>query len=331
MALRLADRWLWDFWFARDGDDVHVFYLQAPRSLGDAELRHRNATIGHALSRDLRTWEVLPDALGPGRPGEFDDLATWTGSVMRHDGRWHLFYTGISHAEDGAVQRVGLATSHDLGTWTRHGVVLEADPRFYETRARGAPEEHWRDPWVVWDEPSARFHMLVTARVPDGPEDARGVIGHATSRDLGEWQAEPPLSSPGEFRQLEVPQLVRLGGRWRILFCATQVDHSALRLGRRDVVRACGTHYLSSESKFGHYALERDDFLVGDEEGRYYAGRLLEHQGEWLFFAWRMRDEHGGFGGELSDPMPVRVGADGSISVDVLTSPSPRTSSPGTP
>ena len=85
--LRLADHWLWDFWFARDGEEVHIFYLQAPRSLGDPDLRHRNATIGHAVSRDGRDWSVLPDALGPGPEGTFDDLATWTGSVVRHDGR----------------------------------------------------------------------------------------------------------------------------------------------------------------------------------------------------------------------------------------------------
>lgn len=97
--LSYADRWVWDFWFARDGDEYHVFYLQAPKALGDPEARHRNATIGHALSRDLRTWAPLPDALGPGPPGTWDDLATWTGSVIGHDGRWWMCYTGISTRE----------------------------------------------------------------------------------------------------------------------------------------------------------------------------------------------------------------------------------------
>src|SRR5690606_19339933 len=46
MPLALPDRWVWDFWFAHDGDDVHVFYLQAPRALGDPDRRHHNATIG---------------------------------------------------------------------------------------------------------------------------------------------------------------------------------------------------------------------------------------------------------------------------------------------
>jgi beta-fructofuranosidase len=317
MPLRLPDHWLWDFWFAQHGDAVHVFYLQARRALGDPAARHHHATIGHAVSRDLRTWRVLPDALGPGPSGAFDDLATWTGSMLRHDELWHLFYTGVSRAERGAVQRVGLATSDDLVTWNRHGLVSEADAAWYAKLGPGSPVEEWRDPWVEWDEGTERFHMLVTASANHGPADGRGVIGHAWSHDLRSWEAGPPLSQPGEFRQLEVPQLVHLGGAWRILFSATQHDHCAERLRRAGVVAECGTHYLTSEAKFGQYALDGDSFLVGDPRGRHYAGRLLWHNGAWVFFAWLLHDERGGFVGELSDPMPVGVGTDGSLSVRV--------------
>ena len=98
MSLRYDDRWVWDFWVAIDGPDVHLFHLQALRALGDPELRHRHATVGHAVSRDLRTW---------------------TGSVMRHGRRWHMLYRGFSRAEGGAVQRIGRATSDDLVHWER--------------------------------------------------------------------------------------------------------------------------------------------------------------------------------------------------------------------
>jgi beta-fructofuranosidase len=148
MTLRLPDHWIWDFWFAEDGDDVHVFFLHAPHDIGHQELRHGHARIGHAVSRDLRTWAVLPTALIPGPPGSFDDLATWTGSTIAVDGRWYMFYTGISTREAGAVQRIGLATSDDLLRWEKQGMVLEADPRWYERRGPGAPDEAWRDPWV---------------------------------------------------------------------------------------------------------------------------------------------------------------------------------------
>jgi beta-fructofuranosidase len=214
MSLALPDHWLWDFWFAQDGPDVHAFFLHAPRALGDPELRHHNARIGHAVSRDLHEWRLLPEALATGPPGAFDDLATWTGSVIRHDGRWHLFYTGLSSRDGGATQRIGVATSLDLMEWDRHGgqAVSEADPRWYEQPGPDT-DAAWLDPWVFWDEDSRRFHMLVSARVNHGPSDGRGVIGHAWSPDLRSWRAGPPLSEPGEFHQLEVPQLVRLRGR----------------------------------------------------------------------------------------------------------------------
>ena len=279
MPLRLPDHWLWDFWFAVDGDDVHVFYLQAPRALGDAELRHHNATIGHAVSRDLRHWEVLPDALGAGAPGAFDDLATWTGSIVRRDGRWHLFYSGIARAEAGAVQRIGHATSGDLLSWERDALLLEADPRWYD-------REHWRDPWVAWDPERERWDMLVCATL-----GGRGILAHAHSPDLQTWTTGPPLSPPTGHVQLEVPQLVQHNGGWWVLFS--------------DVFAGSGVHYLSAPERLGPYTAESRDLLPRSRPRHHYAGRLLEHGGESLLFAWLMDDEEGTFVGELSDPMPL--------------------------
>ncbi len=31
MALELADRWVWDFWIAKDGPTYHIFFLQATK------------------------------------------------------------------------------------------------------------------------------------------------------------------------------------------------------------------------------------------------------------------------------------------------------------
>jgi beta-fructofuranosidase len=141
------------------------------------------------------------------------------------------------------------------------------------------------------------------------------VIGHVRSGDLRSWEVGPPLSEPGEFGQLEVPQLVHVGGAWRVLFSAGARDHSATRLARPGTVPEGGTHYLVSSNKLGPYALDRDDFLLGDPRGRYYAGRLLRRCDDWLMFAWWNLEEGGRFIGELSDPMPLVVDADGSLSV----------------
>jgi beta-fructofuranosidase len=308
MALRFDDRWMWDFWFARDGEDVHLFYLFAPKSLGDPELRHQNARIGHAVSRDLVSWTDLGPALPDAPPGATDDRASWTGCVVRDpDGRWRMFYTGISEAEDGTVQRVISATSPDLMTWERTRLRVPADPRWYEPR-------DWRDPWVLWDPDAAIWRMYVCARVDRGPEDGRGVIGQLTSADLETWTAGPPVSVPGDFWQLEVPQVVPCGSRVAMLFCSGEEDHSASRLSR-GVAREYGTHVLYADGLDGPFLIEHDMFLSGDNGPSMYAGRAIEHEGRWWFLAWDRLDAAGGFVGALSDPFPLDV-VDDALVVD---------------
>ena len=52
---------------------------------------------GHAVSEDLRSWVRVGDVVAASEPPAFDDLATWTSSVVRdRDGRWWLFYAGVT-------------------------------------------------------------------------------------------------------------------------------------------------------------------------------------------------------------------------------------------
>lgn len=315
MVLRLPDHWLWDFWLARADDHVHLFFLQAPRTLGDPELRHSHARIGHAVSRDLRSWERCPDALGAGSPGSFDDRATWTGSVLPVGGRWLMAYTGICNTDDGTVQRVGFAESSDLTEWARCGPVVEADGRWYEKRGPDIEHETWRDPWLF--EHEGRIHMFITARANSGSEDGRGVIAQAWTDDLVTWEVGPPLEAPREFKFYEVPQLAYIGERWRLFFSAQAHEHSRERLARPGVTAEAGTHVLSSTSTFGPFELDGDAFLVGDREMRHYAGRCIEHDDRWWFLAWLALADDGEFDGALSDPLPLSVRPNGRLAVEM--------------
>ncbi len=320
MTLRLPDKWVWDFWLVRDGADYHAFYLQAHRSLGDPELRHMNAAVGHAASKDLRHWRVLPDALSAGPPGAWDDRAVWTGCVIRSRGRWHMFYTGVSVEGDAVVQRVGSATSEDLIRWRRHpkNPLIEADPRYYGQRDEGAVgcERMWRDPWVFRHPRTGEYHALFTARAIEGPPDGRGVIGHARSRDLVRWETLPPLTEPGHFYALEVPQLVRVGAHHYLLFSTWAEAHSAARREETRLEPVGGTHYLVADGPLGPFRFSTHDFLVGDPLGSLYSGKLVEGpDGRLRFLAWRNFDPEGAFVGELADPLPVAVDDAGNLSV----------------
>lgn len=320
MPLRFDDKWVWDFWFAQDGSDTHIFYLQADRALQDEHLRHWNVSIGHAVSRDLKTWQVLPDALRPSVADDvWDNKTTWTGSVIRHDNRWYLFYTGSKREEDGLIQRIGVATSPDLTTWHKHpnNPVLAADPTWYELLDRSQwHDQAWRDPYVVQAEDGV-FHAFITARANIGPGDERGVIAHATSPDLINWTQHPPVTLPGEFGHMEVPQVLYIQGRFYLVFCCPYDNASQARQARTADAPQSGTFYLMADTLTGPYTWATEGVLHADAFSSLYSGKLIQGPDDrWYFMAFNNYTPQGDFIGTLADPIPVTIAADGRITLD---------------
>ena len=301
MALRLPDRWVWDSWIADTGREFHLFYLQAPRSLEDQAERHWHATVGHAVSADLHDWTVLqPDALGPGPKGSWEDMATWTGSVIEHEGTWYWLYTGGRAVLGGVDQRIGLATSTDLSTWDKHPAnpVLEMDPRWYELVEYDA----WRDPWIARDPDGDGFHALITARAKHGPADARGVIGHAWSADLISWEVRPPLTEPGVFGHLEVPQVEVVEGRPVLLFSVAADRIPATSVPAPDGGRSNTSFVAFGESLLGPWDIAGAQPITVPD---LYAARLVrDRAGEWQLIGFRDGSGRGQFAGEIIDPVP---------------------------
>ena len=66
--LRLPEAWVWDFWLVDDGERYHLFFLYASRALHDPDARHHRASVGHAISDDLTTWDQGARCPRPIRP-----------------------------------------------------------------------------------------------------------------------------------------------------------------------------------------------------------------------------------------------------------------------
>ena len=303
--LRLVDHWVWDFWLVDDGSQFHMFFLKAPRDLGDPDRRHWKVRIGHATSTDLTEWMERRDALAPSVKPAFDDMGTWTGCVVQHDdGTWFMFYTGAGSREGGLKQRIGIATSVDLDTWAKHpsSPVLESDQRWYEQLPNVQwHDEAWRDPWVVRDPDGDGWHMLITARACGGQGDERGVIGHAFSHDLVRWDVGSPLSQPGSgFGHMEVPQVETVNGQPVLLFScpSSYLSEERRRRGERGGIWA-----VAADSLLGPYDVAQAT-LVADES--LYSGRLIrDRNGQWMMLAFRNFDADSRFIGEICDPYPV--------------------------
>lgn len=306
MALRLPESWVWDCWFAFDGEFHHAFYLRASRGLYDPERRHHHTYVGHSRSRDLIAWETLPDALAPSEPGAADDWTTWTGSVVRDEaGLWHMFYTGRTRADGGHIQRVVHATSADLIVWDKNPhVVIEADATWYEVLEDGVwTDVTWRDPWV-FPGSDGRWWMYITARHDHGDSSGRGAVGLATSADLLHWQVQPPLTANDcGFAQMEVLQSEVVDGVPVLMWCVgfnELCEEFQAKFGAGGVFSAVGASTegpfdIRQASRFPHDSL--------------YAARLVQHDGQWFLMGFR-NYENGLFIGELCDPIAVTATAD---------------------
>lgn len=323
MVFLPVNHYLWDFWLVSPqqlGDErapYHLYYLQAPRTLSDPEMRHAVATVGHAISYDLRQWEECGTVLEAGMPGSWDDRAIWTGSIIMRDSLAYLFYTGTSLAERGLVQRIGLATSTDLAHWKKHpdNPLVEVDTRWYEPQSTEyLHSQAWRDPDVVYSSDENVYYMFLSARVNTGPHDGRGVIGLARSTDLFSWEVLPPVSEAGIFTEMEVPQVVLLNGLYYLLFCTAK---HAVQPAPATATNWYGTHYLVADKLTGPYRLLTNEPLVADKAGTYYAGKLVRDSADlYHFMAWRRWYEGSNFCGGLSDIAAVRILPDGRLQVD---------------
>lgn len=315
MVIALADKWIWDSWYVRDGDTWHGFFLQADKALGDPELRHWNVSQGHATSSDLRSWTHHGTCFAPAAAPAWDDLTTWTGSVVRgDDDRWHLFYTGTTRAEDGMKQRIGHATSPDLHAWTRvgDGLVLDLGDGYEEYTPGHWHDRAMRDPWVIRDPAGDGWLMYFTARVPGIAEpNAGGAIGLASSPDLLRWTLQPPVYAGGDFGQLEVPQVFAVDGRWYCLFCTAAEHWSRAYAAGHPGRPVTGSHYLVADDPRGPWRVAPGPFLDGADPCRRYAARILDTGDGLVLMGFRHTAADGSFIGEIADPAPLRVDADG--------------------
>lgn len=304
VALKLPGQWVWDSWFAFDGQNHHAFYLQASRALGDQNRRHRNVTVGHAISSDLKNWTVVADALTPSEVPAPDSWTTWTGSVVKgDDGLWWMFYTGTSREDAGERQTVCAATSTDLMTWNKVEdlPVAAADERWYKTLAAGYDNEPFRDPWVFKLPGQNEWTMLTTAgSIEAQSRREEAIMGVAKSADLKTWTIQPPLGGPGQgFGETEVFQFEIVDGVPILLFCCGSQWLSDERRAAGEIggVYSMPVAQDLSEVNFNRATLFPDTSL--------YASRLVQNtDGDWNLIAF-LNNVDGEFVGELCDPIPV--------------------------
>ncbi len=173
-------------WIEDASGAYHLFFQNEDRGVG--------SDIMHYTTTDLQNLTYVGVALQK-NPGGWDSQALWAPHIVQNGKTYFMFYTGTSGTGPDAKQRLGLATSTDLTTWTRFPLnrchQTSGDGCIYDCAEAwttwggppGAHNQQCRDPFVLWDAAHGRWVLFATAKSTNG----FGVVTVAYSADLVHW------------------------------------------------------------------------------------------------------------------------------------------------
>ena len=278
------------FWY--DGK-FRLFYLHDWR---DADNYGTGVPWYLIETEDLLHFDEKGEVIPRGTPEEPDNFI-FTGSIIRADDQFHIFYTAHNHRmiDKGLPQElITHAVSNDLIHWKK--LSEESFPTTPD-----CDPHNFRDPFVFFDEDLGMYRMACVKR-REGSSYISGITGQYVSRDLKNWEPAEDLWTPELFNTHECPDIFKIGDWWYLIYS----EYSDRNM----------TRYVMSRSLNGPWIMPEDDFL----EGRaYYAAKSWSDGQHRYLFGWiptrnqDREDSHWEWGGNLS-VLELVQRADGTLS-----------------
>ena len=266
-----------------DNNTYHIFYLKAYQD--NCGWMRFHSSWGHIETNDFKNFQIRKDAISPGKNGDDDEGGCFTGSVIKNDNNYYLYYATFCPGSKTGREKINLAISSDGENFEKYknNPLLTVDGKIY-----GGGED-FRDPFVFYNEEEKCFWMLFTSGVIHAPcITRRGVIGLAKSKNLVDWEFSEPIYTPNIYPSLECPDLFKIGDIWYLLFS---------QFGR--------TEYRMSSSPYGPWEIPiKPCFDCG--EYFFYAAKTLYDGKRRLLIGWC---------GELLDGKDARSALWGNIMV----------------
>ncbi len=149
----------------------------------------------HTLRTPFKGGKIV---VGPSfKRGEFDSHAVDCPFLFRHDGRFLMTFVGW----DGIGYRTGLASSPDLLSWQKEGLIIDREGPGSVTEFNVALTSILRDNELFGPATlkpvDGRFIGTYHSYPGSGYEVGPGVIGLCFSNDLRSWDIGPPVLEPG--------------------------------------------------------------------------------------------------------------------------------------
>jgi beta-fructofuranosidase len=259
---RPANAWVGDFIPLYDKGIFQLFYLLDWRD----KPNHGEGIPWYRVStKDFVNFTDHGEAVPSGKMYE-QDLIVGTGSVIKANNQYHIFYTGINphlRQQGKPEQAVMHAISDDMGKWKKI-----PEHTFFAPTDKYEPHD-WRDPFVFWNGDTKEYNMLLASRLKKGIPRRRGATALCSSKDLVKWEVKDPFYAPALYFTHECPDLFKMGDWWYLLFSEFT-----------DLVR---TRYRMSRSLKGPWIIpKRDDF----DGHAFYAAKTAADRNKRYIFGW---------------------------------------------
>ncbi|MFQ9877408.1 MAG: hypothetical protein ACLRW4_02755 [Ruminococcus sp.] len=138
-----------------------------------------------ATTKDFVTYEDCGVAIPRGTDEEQDQFI-FAGSICEdREGKYHAFYTGYNrdYPKQGKPSQVLMhAVSEDLKHWTKTQDAVTFVPQ------PGYDPDDWRDPFVLWDDESEKYILILGARLEGDKHKTTGRTVYFTSDNLADWE-----------------------------------------------------------------------------------------------------------------------------------------------
>ena len=257
-----ADAWAADFIPLYTDGAFQLFYLLDWR---DKE-KHGEGTPWYRITTtDFVHFTEHGQVLPCGTEQE-QDLYVFTGSAIKANGQYHIFYTGHNpHLRQQGKPEQGVmhAVSNDMMQWKKM-----PEDTFYAPSDKYEKDD-WRDPFVFWNDETKEYNMLLAARFKKGIPRRRGLTALCSSKDLVKWQVEEAFYAPDLYFTHECPDLFKIGDWWYLLFSEFT-----------DLVR---TRYRMSRSLKGPWITPKRDTFDGHA---FYAAKTASDGKRRFIFGW---------------------------------------------
>jgi len=252
-----------------ENGEFRLFYLHDWR---DKEKFGEGTPWYQISTKDFLNFTEYGEMLPRGTKDD-QDLYVYTGSVIKAEDKYHIFYTGHNQyfvEKKKPQEAIMHAVSTDLVHWEKI-----PEDTFYAPKGIFEPDD-WRDPFVFWNGEAHEYQMIVCARLHNNASCLhRGCTAVCTSKDLSKWEIKgQPLYSPGLYNTQECPDLFKMGNWWYLL---TSISNWRF-----------GTQYVMSKSINGPWTAPDNNFFDAAE---FYAAKSYSDGTHRYLFGWNATKE----------------------------------------